>query len=169
MGCPRFARYYSPRIFAPKRGVKVTMRVLLFISIMAFSGQVFSWECLNGYSTEDSPEEHVRIASDIIYGQVISGKYNPKTYDVEFQFSITETLKGVMTDTITIKTGTYSYFGGIEIAMNYLIFLYGKNEIDFCGVVRPTTPFATTIESLGDINADEPFLWAAIKYRGKKP
>lgn len=136
---------------------------------MLFSGRVFSWECLNGYSSEDSPEKHVKIASDIIYGQVISGKYDPKTYDVEFQFSISETLKGNMKDTVTIKTGTYSYFGGVQIAMNYLIFLYGKNEIDFCGVVQPTTPFATTIESLGDITTDEPFLLAAIKYRATKP
>ncbi len=45
MGCPRFARYYSPRIFAPKRGVMPMIKFKALIFIGFYSGSLLAEEC----------------------------------------------------------------------------------------------------------------------------
>lgn len=145
------------------------MRFTLAFIFMLISQNSFAWECSHGYSTEDPPEKHIEIASDVIYGQVVSGSFNTDSNDIKFELKVAKSFKGNLGGIVKLKTNSYSFFGGIDLGMNYLIYLYGSKEIDFCGIVIPYTKHATDIDSLG-VFAEEPgYLKAAIEYAERRP
>jgi hypothetical protein len=106
---------------------------LLFLGLPAFS---FAWTCPPDYGTphKDSMEDHYLASSDILFGVVTGGSFDPKReYPTEFTFKIRENFKGDMVGEVVLKTGPDLYFGDIVLGENYIFTLYGDDIVDFCG------------------------------------
>ena len=127
------------------------MKFLVTFCFIVFSTNSFAWECrilelqkhlINELPSDGSSEEkyldiklntHLRMASNVILGKVISGKVNGN--DIQFELDVIHSFKGNQNNISTIMTSVDFISPKISLGENYLMFLYGANEVDFCSIV----------------------------------
>ena len=136
------------------------MKFIIFICLFTLSANCFAWSCednFSSFSLDHTPLElelsrnvkidaHLKKASDIFLGKVISGKVNDD--DIEFQMNIIHNFKGDKKKAITILNPIDSLTRKLSLGDNYLIFLYGDNVVDFCSLTIHFWSSEMTIEIL---------------------
>jgi len=125
------------------------------LSAHLLSINAWGWECLEGYDRYNDPiEKHIEKASHIVFGTLVSGNYYPKIKyenNLKFTLSILATYKGDLFKEVEFETHQDAYFGELVLGNNYLIFLYGKREIDFCGITVNLGTYYNRVERLNQI------------------
>lgn len=114
------------------------MKVILFIFIMAYSFYAKAWECPELGDNFYDLDRHWQLATNVFWGRVVEGKYFSErrpTFNIDFKVAIYDTFKGDAKPEAWLTTSHESLFHGVELGGNYLIFLYGNNEVDFCGIL----------------------------------
>ena len=122
------------------------MRAVTYVILALLSGPAYSWECLDYNWPNESVETHIDLASDIFLGRVISGRVDealPEGDDLLVSVRIGHTFKGSLTGIVALQTGADAPFPSLELGANYIFFLYGNRELDFCGVLVPVGSFDT--------------------------
>lgn len=124
------------------------MKYLLSICLICMSSLTLAWEC-GSYDKYGQPiQKHLEIATDVLIGTVIEGKLEGSS-NIKLKFKITLPVKGSLTNEIELTTGSDSPGEKFYIGGNYVVFLYGSNEIDFCNMVFELW---TPINSLEELN-----------------
>lgn len=85
-----------------------------------------AWECLNGYDLRVPVEEHIVLASDILFGRVVQGTYDTSPGsggELRFTLQIHERFKGDLEGSVELRTSHYSYFYDVALGGNYIVFL----------------------------------------------
>lgn len=125
-----------------------------YFSILVFlfvSFDTHSWECGSYDSYSQSTEEHFSLASDVIFGRVISGAIVDAMkvgHDLSFKFDIAYSAKGEKSGILNLGTSPDPPFTPLSLGGYYLIFLFGEDFLSFCSVVKLT---GVPIESHGDL------------------
>ena len=101
---------------------------------MFLSLEAQSWECLGKHKgMETSFENHVQLASEIYLGRVTNAYLVSDIYKIVFEFEVNGVFKGRYKSHKTLKTTIDGIDPDITIGNSYVFFLYGEDEVDFCG------------------------------------
>jgi len=94
-----------------------------------------SWECGEYDRHSQSIEDHFTLASDVIFGRVVSGeiaetlKYG---HDLKLVFDITFSAKGTKSGEVELTTYSSPPFNPFMLGGYYVVFLFGNNSVSFC-------------------------------------
>ncbi|MDO3388249.1 hypothetical protein QWI17_20550 [Gilvimarinus sp. SDUM040013] len=123
-------------------GVLGYMKVLVFLLVCAISHSVSAWECGKYDRDKFSLETHYEYATEIFFGKVLEGRVNKsKKYESDMEFIVEPTLvlKGNLKTPVKLTTYSTPPYDPVALGYSYLIFLYGSNKVDYCGVFIETT------------------------------
>lgn len=132
------------------------MKKFTFIlSVLFLSIKTWGWECIEGHDKyNDAIEKHIEKASHIVFGTLVSGNYDPRIKyenNINFTLAILASYKGDLSKEVKIETHKDAYFGELVLGNNYLMSLYGKQEIDFCGITVSLGEYYNGVERLNQI------------------
>ncbi|WP_323816578.1 hypothetical protein [Cellvibrio sp. NN19] len=126
--------------------------IFKLLPLLLITQTCLAWECLDGYDRYKDPiETHISKATEIIFGTLVSGNFEKRNGLINFEMSILKSFKGKLSGNVSLKTNRDAYFGDLILGGNYIIFLYGSKEIDFCGVVVKLEPYYNRVDRLNKI------------------
>lgn len=133
------------------------MKFLVSVIFLSFSNYVFAWTCSDyGSEEKNSIDYHYSVASDILFGRIVAGSFDPKReHTTEFELKIHKSFKGEKSGSIVLKTHNGSYFEDIVLGENYIFTLYGDNTVSFCGYNHRLGTDVRNIERLRNIATHE--------------
>ncbi|WP_323847447.1 hypothetical protein [Microbulbifer magnicolonia] len=109
---------------------KVILSVLLSLSL-----NVQAWECGSEQQGIDTPiNKHIEFATEIYMGRVINSYLVEEIDKVVFELKVSELFKGRYKNHVTLFTSSNPANPEISIGNSYIVFLYGSNDVNFCGV-----------------------------------
>ena len=153
------------------------MKSLLILWIIFISSSSLAWECYSYDQYNQSIEKHLEMASDVLVGKIVEGKLDESLkFDTNIQLTmeVSVSVKGSKESKVELLTSSHSPNPSFSIGGNYIIFLYGTKEIDFCNVVLELwTPVSSKEELMKyserrDIEEFEKIA-AVAKYLEKNP
>src|SRR5690606_6643659 len=98
------------------------------------SFKAHAWECFGKHKgMETSFDEHVQLASEIYIGRVTNAYLVSDIHKIVFEFQVSGVFKGRYKSHKTLKTTVDGIDPDITIGNSYIFFLYGADEVDFCG------------------------------------
>lgn len=116
------------------------MKEVAFIVLVPLSLSSYAWECGEYDKHTQSVKDHYNLASDVIFGRVVSGSLiesNGTGYDISFSFDVLYATKTDRKGQITLKSSSGPPFEQYELGGYYMIFLFGGDIVSFCSLVRP--------------------------------
>jgi len=142
------------------------IKLLAILAILNFSGSLYAWSCPDyGSANKNSIDYHYSVASDILFGRVVSGTYDlSREQTTVFELEIYKSFKGSKSGRIILTASSDQYFEDIVLGENYIFTLYGSNSVSFCGYNIKLGRSIRNEERLRNIpRADNEYLYERIK------
>ncbi|HEY6528812.1 MAG TPA: hypothetical protein VIZ65_08960 [Cellvibrionaceae bacterium] len=114
------------------------MKVIVSLIMLSIANLAYGWEC-NGRQkgTDTSYDKHIEYATEIYAGRVINSYLIEEIHEIVFELKVSTVFKGNYSGYITLKTTDDGIDPDVAIGHSYIFFLYGSNNINFCGLNIP--------------------------------
>ncbi len=112
------------------------MKFALFSFFLILGVEVYAFECVQYDRSSQPVSTHAELATDIFWGQVVSGQYDQVSGLAKFTVDVQGVLKGDPRHTAELETLSMSYGIDVSLGESNIYFLYnGSNSINACAMV----------------------------------
>lgn len=109
------------------------MRLVLVLLVL-LSSEGRAWECNDEQrGMESGFDDHVDLATEIYLGRVTNAYLVADAHKIVFELEVSGVFKGRYMGFKTLQTTDDGLDPSIAIGHSYVFFLYGSDEVNFCG------------------------------------
>lgn len=128
------------------------MKITFLFLCLIFSANLYAFECVQYDSFTQPVSAHAELASDIFWGQVVSGQFDQVSGLAKFTVDVQGVLKGKHRHTIELETLSMSYGINVSLGESNIYFLYnGEKSINACAMLMY---IGGGVDSLEDLVAE---------------
>lgn len=131
----------------------VSLKLFLVVVSLVTSPLVSAWECESYDRYSQEIELHLDMAENVFFGRVTSGSIDTETvkeFDVSIAVDVLLEVKGDKGSKATLYTYSLPPFPEFVLGGSYLFFLYGSDNLDFCGYIIDSAGPIQSIDELRD-------------------